>query len=219
MFRWGVDPEGYALQTDPPGKGGTLLGEVPPQTWIRRKTTRDLRYYEPREDYPDLHKIFAELANTPEEACSFVSKYGVLGASGSVGFNFDSIEGDQDLASFLEAQKRVKLVMGGLIEGKLNRPRSAAMFNNYARPSMTILIDGAKPNRPQTRIIPATLLSYIWLRVSEDIVGGVQWKKCKYEPCQNYFPVGKGEATSRREFCEDPTCRVYWNRQKKKGTV
>jgi hypothetical protein len=215
-FNWGVDPTGYQIEEDGAvsSDGDTLLTSGSSSPIFRRNSPdRELRFYSPSKVAPNIHWEFARAKTTIDAAHDFVNAYGVLGHTRGQNRDIDSAFGDQIFDDFFSAQHKVRAVMALLKLDETSGKSPAVLFNENCAARMTILIDPANPKRPSVKIIPTTLLSYIWLRVSEDVTGGVRWKKCEYDQCINYFPVGQGAGTSRRRFCE-PKCKVYWNRQK-----
>ena len=222
QFNWGVDPTGYQIEEtgEVASDGDPLLTSARSASVIRRNSPdRELRFYSPGVNAPDIHWKFACLDETVEAARKFTKEYGVLGHTGGENRDFDSASGDQILDDFFSAQRKVCGVMELLKFDDTSGKSPAVMFNENRTARMTVLIDSVKPNRPSVKIIPTTLLSYIWLRVSEDVTGGVKWKRCEYDRCNNHFPVGQGAGTSRRRFCETK-CKVYWNRERKRiGSV
>jgi hypothetical protein len=218
-FRWGVNPSGYSLKNFDAEENGklSLISDAQGQAVLGpNDPDRDLEFYTPDEKVKFLHREFASLGPTDEAAIKFVSEYGVLGQTGISEQQFDSVSGGQIVPDFFDAQRKVKLVMDMLKSDKRTNAEASIAFNKNCSARMTMLIDPTKPKRPVAKIIPTTLLSFIWLKVSEDIIGGIIWKKCKYSSCTNHFPVGKGAGTKRREFCHNTNCKIYWHRQNQK---
>jgi hypothetical protein len=218
-FRWGFDPAGYQfIDKKLADKNETTLVTTSPTSSVFRRNSKEglLKFYYSNEIAPDLHWKFAHLEETAEAAINFINEHGVLGRTGNINEEIGSAYQDQNADNFFSARKDVHDVMETLKSNASSGEKSAFMFNEKCASRMTILIDPKNPRRPTVKIIPTTLLSYIWLKVSEDITGGVVWKRCKYGPCNNYFSVGRGAGTKRREFCHEPNCKVYWHRQNNK---
>ena len=210
QFQWAVDRSGYELVHDPGAPltdgEGFASPDSRPETHELRPISGKFRTYDPREEALNLHRELAYIPADPEALRSFTNKYGVV-----TGNDFAASEQACSVRAALTLKENLRSVLDKHDQGK----NAIAAYYTLAEPTATFLIDPTNPNRPKMAVVPLSLQSFIWLRVVEDITGGIQWTKCKRDACLEHFSIGKLEGTKRRQFCSDK-CRVYWNREKKK---
>lgn len=210
QFRWAVDRGGYELvhqpAVSPPDGAGFASPGWKAEIHELRPISGKFRTYDPREEAINLHREFAYTDPTPEALRAFTDKYGVV-----TGDDFAASEQACSVQAVLTLKQNVRSVLDKHDQGQ----DAIGTYYKLAAPTATFLIDPTRPNRPRMAVVPLSLQSFIWLRVVEDITGGIQWTKCKRDACPEHFSIGKLEGTKRRQFCSDK-CRVYWNRENKK---
>ena len=210
QFQWAVDQSGYELVLEPgvPAADGEGFASPDwrPETQELRPISGKFRMYDPREKAINLHRELAYLASDAEALRAFTNKYGVV-----TGNDFSASEQACSVQSILKLKRDIRVVLDKHDQGQ----DAISAYYKVAEPTATFLIDPTNPNRPKMAVVPLSLQSFIWLRVVEDITGGIQWTKCKRDACPEHFSVGKLEGTKRRQFCSDK-CRVYSSRERKK---
>ena len=209
-FDWQVDQHGYeevVYERNAHEPHSTLLTAGPEGAYIRGKGG-PLRAYRPLEDFPGLHRRFAELPNDTLSILEFAHMFGLLG----VGFEEPWL-GEEDLPFWHRAIKGMSRLVHVIDAG--DGDAASALFNRSVRPRVTVRIEIEPGRRPEPKITPATLLGAMYIQVLDELTNALSFKKCKW--CPNWFSYGPG--TGRREtkeFCSN-RCRVAWNREKKRG--
>lgn len=205
-FRWAVDQDGYDIEHVPARKGPSLLQTVYEHDVIRPRGG-PLREYRPMDDYPDLWQRFAACADA-SGVLAFVQKFGA----------FSSTEGVRPSEQVDENLKIAELIrqIAAKIDAK-DYVEAAALWNERGRPRLTAgLVPTQRHGRFEFRPIPLTLRGALLLQTGEAIAHNQHWRHCRNDGCSEWFRIGDGAHTSRREFCSD-RCRVAWARQHKLG--
>lgn len=201
-FEWGIDPAGYRVSRD--RQRIESIGGDPSS-------------YCPDDVQPPLLRRFSELWSPGHEeagdeadgALRLVSTMGFFGTPAS-GYKLE-----MENVAYIAAQSRklsVFLAFGigpGLLPG---RDQSEA-FNTYNQLSASMRIQlEAGPDGPEIRIVPTSLISWLWLQVAREITEGLVHKSC--QRCGNSFTVGRDSRERRRIYCSN-ACRVAAFRQSK----
>lgn len=190
QFEWPVDQHGYELADEPPGDGRFVLTTYDGFRVIRRRKG-PLKYYRPLEKDPAFTRNFAALTINEPAVLKFVDQYGLLG--------------DQDQEPLEQIYNNIRFFhrLYRLIEGG-KRDAARDVFNERARPLMTIKIGGYGQTKMGLEIVPTSLISCMHLQVAKDIVGVVKYGQC--EECAKWFPY-----RSSKRFCGE-RCRKAWHR-------
>ena len=174
----------------------------------------------------DREKVFGEwIQRQIPRTLQFVKKFGFLG---SIGGQPDALE--EPLRYILLEQQKlwafVQLTMRPAA-GSTITDSQAKPFNEQVQPHMTIGLVREDPGVWAIQVRPRTLISYMWLRVAQEIAGGVQYRQCANSHCSSgRFPVRLRQGKP-REFCEvtGAACRKAverhpeWDRRKQKPTT
>ena len=202
-FDWPVDRDGYEIEHRGP-TGDSLLGRVEYDV-IRRRGGPD-RNYRPLEDHPGLWRRFAETCSTVDGVLKFVTQFGLL-----------SDVGWETPDSILNTAELIRQIAANLDDG--DSDTAADLFTKYAKPNFSAGIrpKGSGKARYESELIPVTLRSALLLQTLETITGDRQWRRCRNEGCLEWFQLGPGAHTSRREFCSD-RCRVASARRNKEAS-
>lgn len=221
-FKWAVDEQGYDLvqkEEEEIASGVHRIAGI----YVERRGG-ELRWYRPLKERT-LFREFASISND-QGLLDFACRYGLLSAA----------DGSEELwADWTSNIAALKRVIVAIDEGRGNAV--AQLFNEgiapvnlgishdkpemmlpftierARQPTARIRIQARKGARATLQLEPPSLLQAIWLQVAGQITSGTEYKKCKQ--CPEWWPVGKGAYTSRREFCSDK-CRVAWNRKQNK---
>jgi hypothetical protein len=211
-FSWHRDANGYRLIPAKP-----LPARRPGQSkmdWLLGMKTRDiqparvvgkggpLRSYRPLDKFPDLFKIFVKIPRTPEGVLEFISKFGPLTRS----MNGDSVPNVLDVADRMQKQLHgLSPRFGGRADIPLTKLH-AWLANDRATGGITL------------KIAPATLRDALWLQLAKALADGTKIRKCRFEPCGEWFRAGAG--TDRRadaEFCSDEHRKRFNSLKRSKG--
>jgi hypothetical protein len=84
---------------------------------------------------------------------------------------------------------------------------AAALFNDYGSPELRAGILTNDRGRLEIALAPDDLEGALLLQTLETITGNYEWRHCRNEGCPNWFRIGSGGKTKRREFCST-RCRV-----------
>ena len=210
-FQWPVDQDGYFLDhvDDDRPKGGGVLTAGLTGDFIRRRGG-PLRYYRPMEAHPGLWRRFAETCISVEGVLSFVNDFGLLAASGKAeGHDYERPE------RILETATLIRHIAAELDSGE--RRSAVALFSLHAKPQLTAGIRrDERKEIYEFKLIPRTLRGALLLQAGEAITGNRRFRRCKN--CSEWFVLGPGGHTARRQFCRD-RCRVAWARHHKQGRI
>jgi hypothetical protein len=201
-FEWPVDRAGYRW-VDRWRQSSAILGSKldpaalgPPMPTLE-PCGGPLRFYRPLDEEPGLGRKFAALRLPADQAelLEFVNRYGLLSDTHT------------ELSWIEESIQRCKVTAVALDDFG---PRAAApMFAHLFHPRFGIAL-AWEGDLPEIKVAPSTLYGAIILQIAQEIAGKVQFRKCK--SCTEWFAVGKGGATRRKEFCS-PRCRMAWHRR------
>jgi hypothetical protein len=211
QFEWPVDQAGYELQQAVSFKTSLTGPEI-------RARGGPPRYYRPLEEHPGLWRRFAATCNSAVGVLDFVSHFGLLGEGPSFGVLGDDHvtrfpRPDESLAYIVSAAGFIRRIVDMLdVE---DRKAAAELFTEEAKPRLTAgLIWPERKPLPVFHLIPRTLHSALLLQAAEAITGDQKFRQCRNDDCPEWFRLGSGAFTSRREFCSD-RCRVAWARRHK----
>ena len=211
-FVWFHDKDGCELRSDPgrppdPNPTGLLdLAEQSPTTRMQRVSDLLVDYH-PHKEFPGLFREFADIERTEQAACDFISRYGFLG--GRFHPNARRII-SESVKQVLSVQLRMKFVV--LLLDTDRTAFAVTILRGESKPLVQETIDDTNPNRLMPVALPLTLEGLLWLQVRDALVEGRRFKKCKWEDCPHWFPIGRGAGTKRKLFCDD-SCRVAWHRR------
>jgi hypothetical protein len=194
-LEWPVDRGGYRW-VEQPARQGTILTEHPAR-WVIEPCGGPARFYQPLDEEPGLGRKFSALPLPADRAAilDFTNRYGLLDDGFTVELN--------DLARSIHSLKIATIALDE------SGPRVAApLFNKLFHPRFSIALDFAGA-LPELRIVPNTLYGAMMLQIAQEIAGKVQFRRCR--ACAEWFAVGKGKATRRKEYCSD-RCRAAWRR-------
>jgi hypothetical protein len=205
-FRWAVDQDGYEIEHVPAREMRTLAGGGGVAHDRLRSRDGPLREYRPMDDHPGLWHRFAACADT-SGLLAFVRKFGLL-----FSLRGDPYERVDDILRVVELVRQIAHMVGD------NRyPEAAELWNSDGRPRLTSgLVPTKRHGKFEFKPMPLTLHGAILLQAAEAIASNQQWRHCRNDGCSEWFRVGDGAHTSRREFCSDK-CRVAWARHHKAG--
>jgi hypothetical protein len=194
-FAWQVDQDGYSIESvESDGLGR-------PYEVIRPKGG-PYRFYRPLDD-DGLWLRFGEHCRSREDVLSFATEFGPL------------IQPPQRIDEILETATLIRQIADRLVKG--DRGAAALLFDQHGIPSFKAAII-----RDDTRVtfefvlIPLTLRDALLLQAGEAINRQRRFRRCRNERCSNWFRLGPGAKTERRQFCSD-RCRVASARRSKKG--
>jgi hypothetical protein len=154
------------------------------------------------DEYPGLWRRFAACADAAG-ALAFVQEFGSLW----------SLERYDYLDEILRTAELIRLIASRI--DSADYPGAAELWNEHARPHLSAeLIPTKRYGRFDLRPIPLTLVGALLLQTGEAIALNQQWRRCRNEGCPDWFRIGDGAHTSRREFCSDK-CRVARARRHK----
>ena len=174
-------------------------------------------------DQPGLWRRFAACADA-SAALAFVEEFGLLSSRkprmatmAADPFDDDNPFHDAHPSDVVDHVLRMaKLIrqIADLIDGK-HYAEAAERWSACARPRITAgLKETNRHGRFEFKPIPLTLDSALWLQTADAIALNQQWRHCRNDDCTNWFQIGDGAHTARREFCSD-RCRVAWARHHK----
>jgi hypothetical protein len=188
-FEWPVDQAGYEIVRER-GSEGSLIDSYDYRE-IRGRGGPP-RFYSPLDERPGLWLRFVEACDSPEGVLTFANGFGLLSEQ------FEMLDRVITMARY------IRQIAAALDKG--NRETAAELFNKWAMPRLTADIAwNDKGTALEFKLAPLTLGAALWLQCGEAITGGKRFRRCRN--CAEYFRVGTGGHTERREFCSD-RCRV-----------
>ncbi len=233
-FVWARSVGGYELKPEKRISARSLLtGSGGPQI-VRRGDELDT--YQPHATQA-LHRVFASIDDTPDAALAFVTEYGFLGISNKAAQQTSSESASEilsrknELKSALEAvddfltfDRKVKKAGKDMrLEGKIPkhdpqqiRQIAAGLFNQWssshlAAMKIELIQSRAARNGVEMRVVPQSLLAYMWLCAAEEITEGAQFRLCVV--CRNPINIKVGRAD--RVTCSG-ACRTALSRSSNK---
>jgi hypothetical protein len=196
-FDWGRDKAGYEIQLAG-GTGRTALEKV-----VRERIVGlggPIEYYRPLEDHPALWRRFADTCGTRERIIPFVNEFGPPdGRADDVAYTIQLAQSLQRIAYHFERGERAE----------------ACDAFNECNPLIRAKIFPSKKGG-LLKLVPDTLAGAMIIQAGEALTGNHQFRKCRN--CPEWFRLGAGENSSRREFCCD-RCRVAFNRRRKREST
>ena len=70
------------------------------------------------------------------------------------------------------------------------------------------------PSKDSIQVVPINLISWLWLRVAEEIADGTRWRLCKH--CHAPFPIYLADKRTEKDHCGKDACRQALHRAKKR---
>jgi hypothetical protein len=218
VFQWPVDRDGYALVRVGGDKSGypmdhpfwtanTLLSSASAGYDAIRRVGGPLQYYFPLEDAPGLWRQFAEKCTGLDGVLSFVSEFGLLTNTASV----DGRELGDTPDAILGTAERIRYIAALLDAG--NRRAAADTLIEYPPRVIELLRWNDRAARPETILVPVDLRHALLHQAAETIAHNYQWRPCGNDDCPQWFRIGTGAATARREYCSN-RCRVAASRRR-----
>lgn len=204
---------------------------------VRLGGAESLTAYQPAQTAPRLHREFAESVIDAQSAFAFVSKYGYMGSfMGRADAEREGVDGIlsaakaiRHLIGELDAQpifsaavprrrvrspklRKIGAAAYRRLAPSLTRESKQPLgdyFNRHVSPHMTVRIDVSNPKNQAIQIVPRSLISWMWLRVAEEVTGEKVWRRCINEACPApYFQVNlKDGRIKKRKFCDLAACR------------
>jgi hypothetical protein len=155
------------------------------------------------QEYPGLWLRFANECFTAADALAFVNEFGLLG------------EGRYDYPDqILNTAELIRQIHASLENG--DRTAAADLFSRYANPSLTAHLSETA-GKFAISLAPLSLRAALLLQAAETITSHRQWRRCRNDGCREWFRLGQGAHTTRREFCSD-RCRVATARRRKEAS-
>lgn len=196
------------------------MSDPPPEIELVYPRGGPPRYYRPMEDeHAGLWRRFAHTCISPEQVLSFTNSYGLLStrtrgdlSARVVASRCDHLNGVLGLASDL---RRIAAALDAD-----DREHAARLYNVFERVELLTPVIQTNPKtfKSELKFAPRSLASALMIQVGEAIAGNRHFRRCRNERCAEWFRVGQGAATARKEFCSD-RCRVAWARHHKQGST
>jgi hypothetical protein len=166
-----------------------------------------LREYRPMDDHPGLWRRFAACADA-SGLLAFVCEFGLLYSIERA----DSFHHVDYILSTAELVHQIAKRIDCMLYAE-----AAALWNERAHPRLSaVLVSTPRHGRFELKPTPLTLIGALLMQTSEAIEHNQHWRHCRNDGCPEWFRIGDGAHTSRREFCSD-RCRVAWARHNKPG--
>jgi hypothetical protein len=199
VLDWPVDRDGYEWAEDA-GAG-----------WVLRRRGGPNRFYRPLEDSPGLFRRFASLPNDRDAILRFTNEFGfITGAATDEFFLLDRFDDQRRRLSYITSILDDDEYQDAEIN---NRARAAMALNTLLHHGFRMWLDISR-DPPAMQLQPTTLYGAMMVQLAQEIAGVLKYRKCKH--CPEWFPLGKNQRTTRREFCSD-RCRVAWHRHNRIG--
>jgi len=215
-FRWPVDQHGYTvehIEADHRAPDTILSGRSDGGTFIRARGGPP-RYIEPMSEHPGLWRRFAEECVSLDGILSFVTEFGLLGARAprQTWALQSPLPPQQDnIEHFYRTAKLLSLILWAIDSKDIEK--ASELYTTYARPMPSSTLFPVGHGKYELRSVPNSLQVALLLQAGQAIAGGLRYRKCKN--CPEWFRIGSGAFTSRREFCS-VRCRVAWARKHKR---
>ena len=188
---------GFIIRSNGPSPFGTCKTRADYEAWEREH----VQEYAPV-DRADLHRAFAGIQSTAEEALQFVNRHGLLtGGYGPPCF-LDDFFAAQKLIRDICDQARRRAVAGSKVEEVINRNLSHFLLRVTVAPNGKLV----------HRLLPESLLGWMLLQAVRELTGST-WRAC--DVCRKPFEV-RDEREGRRRFCSD-RCRQKNFRDQRRG--
>lgn len=210
QFEWRRSPAGYRIVSRTAKASDVLLHDarqgIPVKILTPESAKTEVCY--PLLESLNLAREFA-LLHTDDNALAFTKRYGLLR---------HTKRNELSLSEFWTAQRRVSAVFDfGLnrVADSAGRRRLAETFNESISPEavLNVRLDferdaqgRVKVHRPLLRVVPASLLSALWLLVAQEIAGEVRWVECP--ACGKRFLKGVNrERGPKAAYCSELCAR------------
>jgi hypothetical protein len=195
-FDWPLDTAGYEL-------------ELVDGHQIIRARGGPLRYYAPLEEQPGLWRKFADMCTDSERALQFVIQHGLLDHNSS-----ELLGRHNERASLLLGTARMIRSICDAMDSN-DRKTAAEIFSSNAAPRVTAILQrNDQSTQFEFKLTPITLRGALLLQAGQAIAGDRKFKRCQNDECTEWFQLGPGANTKRRQYCGD-ACRVAANRREK----
>jgi hypothetical protein len=213
-FMWQKDGDGYDLSAD--------------RQLIRRRGG-PMATYDPREADVPLHETFANLRlqiwwpdegrdpippgapfhqrrfeDEEEALLAFVTEFGFLAAGP---------EADSESVLYLSRQQRdLSVFFDFSMPGRRSDEDAPIEFKG---PLIRVrVLSEKRAARPRLILEPESLRAWLWFRVAEDLVAGVNWSGPPCLFCEKPMPRGSNNYRLDAKFCSTH-CKTYFNRRSK----
>lgn len=219
QFEWRRDPAGYRIERRIARASDVLLHNVPRAgitIEIIKPRSGETEVCYPLLDSPNLAREFAAL-DSEDDVLAFTGRYGLLRRVERASLS---------LPEFWAAQRQVSAVFDFGLNPASNYAeyrRLVDRFNGSISSEAVLNVrlgfeqdaqGRTKFHRRVLRVVPASLLSAMWLLVAQEIAGEVQWAECP--TCGKRFLKGAGRGRGvRAEYCSE-TCAKEARRPKPK---
>jgi hypothetical protein len=210
-FEWPVDQWGYEIRTEREEPFLPLAWPLPPELAcdvdrIYPKGGSATLYRPMDDEHAGLWLRFADTCTSAEGVLLFASSFGQLysrcdNPAGMYARRYDPLGPVLTLADVLR-----KIHMA-LCAGR--RDIAEILYNHadwvgFLSPRIQ---SNPKTFKSELKFVPASLASALLIQTGEAIARNTRFRCCRNEGCKEWFRVGKGAATARKEFCSD-RCRV-----------
>lgn len=218
-FEWWIDEDGYDLSDDG-------------QRIVRRGGP--MRAYRPDDAEPAPHYLFAQVHvqllptevdedrlpraerrnppfwarrfdSEPEALLAFVREFGFLG-----GLDHGADVRSETVDYIATQQRHLSVFYDFGIKPLEGSPVDS--FNRHVVPDMTVRLEEDDDGARHVRVLPRTLLAWMYLQVAEEIAAGTTWAECRW--CSKPFPRGggrtRGVQRADASYCS-PRCRTQFN--------
>ena len=203
-FEWERPAEGYEIVWPKPSAGATtLVTEANLGPKLKPKSGRTIRC-RPLDEHPALFKKFAELDKSPEATLEYANQYGLINdvEGWACELWYEYIEGMRAGIAMWERDSKRSLVQA---------------WNNsdIGRTNIKLVYRG-KEDVPGLAMVPASLLSAMYLQLAQAITRNNALQRCLW--CGTWFLFGAGTGRRRSaHYCSDH-CRKVAHRDRKEGS-
>jgi hypothetical protein len=160
------------------------------------------------QEHPGLWRQFAEMCSSADGALVFASRFGMLSERQEV-----RNKQREEVSAVLNTADLIRQVCAHIDAG--DKPAAAALWSEYAKPLVTVaIIENERRTGFEEILVPTSLRSALLLQTKDAITRDQTWRRCRNESCTEWFRVGQGAYTERREFCSS-RCRVASTRRHK----
>lgn len=179
---------------------------------IVKKESAESRGY-PLGELSPVHREFALNVKDADSALSFVQRFGFLGLNGR-----DAHE--ESVEDIIEQKKSIYGFISLIDHGPGymfdHATALTQLFNDRVAPAISTELEAAN-GRFALKIVPQTLLAYMWLQVASELIDGIEWRVCANPNCPHkWFPVRLSDLRLKdKMFCERVACRQAVSRQRR----
>jgi hypothetical protein len=216
VFEWPVDQDGYDIirEERSPHEGrtdATILGGGINRVSIQRRGG-PLHMTRPMETAPALWRNFGSRCVDEVSLLTFVNEHGLPfehpnlpGAAVHVLLDLAMMFQDVGTAFEEKNEKKGREILNGCF-GR----------NAYSLPITMSATIVSSPRGSVLKPVPRNLMTAMLVQAADAITGETRHRQCTN--CMNYFVVGVGYHSIRRDFCTN-ACRVAAGRKRLKGAV